>query len=166
MLPNKTINNLTTDWNDGILIASLVDAHAPGLCTEMDTMDHENALENATLAMKLAEEWLDVPQVSYAVAYAWHEVQTVQVMFMIGTCKHVHSTKTNKVLAAQAENVNPPNSTKVFFAPRYLPNRPILECSEVAHGCTCVLNIIHMCVCTLVECTQLLVFMSGMVWYG
>eukprot|EP00731_Ephydatia_muelleri_P012482 Em0006g1376a len=62
MLPNKTINNLTTDWNDGILIASLVDAHAPGLCTEMDTMDHENALENATLAMKLAEEWLDVPQ--------------------------------------------------------------------------------------------------------
>ncbi len=63
-LPHKTINNLTTDWNDGTLIAALVDAHAPGLCPEADTMDPQNALENASHAMKLAEDWLDVPQVS------------------------------------------------------------------------------------------------------
>lgn len=63
-LPHKTINNLTTDWNDGILIAALVDAHAPGLCPEADTMDPQNGLENASHSMKLAEDWLGVPQVS------------------------------------------------------------------------------------------------------
>eukprot|EP00731_Ephydatia_muelleri_P012451 Em0006g1345a len=61
-LPNKTIKNLTTDWNDGILIASLVDAHAPGLCTEAEAMDPENALENASLAMTLAQDWLGIAQ--------------------------------------------------------------------------------------------------------
>ena len=76
MLPNKTVNNLTTNWNDGILVAALVDAHAPGLCTEVDTMVPENSLENATLAMRLAEEWLDVPQVSKcSYMLAWHGTQ-------------------------------------------------------------------------------------------
>ena len=64
-LPHKTINNLTTDWNDGTLVAALVDAHAPGLCPEADTMDPQNALENASHAMKLAEDWLGIPQASH-----------------------------------------------------------------------------------------------------
>lgn len=62
-LPHKTINNLTTDWNDGTLVAALVDAHAPGLCPEAETMDPQNALENASHSMKLAEDWLGIPQV-------------------------------------------------------------------------------------------------------
>lgn len=45
-------------------IAALVDAMAPGLCPENEAMEPENALENATHAMKLAEDWLDVPMVS------------------------------------------------------------------------------------------------------
>ena len=36
---------------------------APGLCPENEEMEPENALHNATHAMKLAEDWLDVPQV-------------------------------------------------------------------------------------------------------
>jgi filamin len=62
-IPNKQIKNFTTDWNDGTLIAALVDATAPGLCPEHAVMEPQNALENATHAMKLAEEWLGVPQV-------------------------------------------------------------------------------------------------------
>lgn len=45
------------------MVASLVDAVAPGLCTEAYTMKPEDALENAQLAMGRAEEWLGVPQV-------------------------------------------------------------------------------------------------------
>ena len=63
-LPHKTINNFTSDWNDGTLVAALVDAMAPGLCPENEEMDPQNALHNAAHAMKLAEDWLDVPQVS------------------------------------------------------------------------------------------------------
>ena len=63
-LPHKTINNFTADWNDGTLVAALVDAMAPGLCPENEDMDPENAYHNASHAMKLAEDWLEVPQVS------------------------------------------------------------------------------------------------------
>ena len=55
--------NLTSDWNDGILVAKLVDSIAPGLCPECDTMEPQNALENATHAMRMADEWLGIPQV-------------------------------------------------------------------------------------------------------
>ena len=63
-LPHKTINNFTSDWNDGTLVAALVDAMAPGLCPENEDMVPQNALQNASHAMKLAEDWLEVPQVS------------------------------------------------------------------------------------------------------
>ena len=60
------MNNFTTDWNDGVVVAALVDACAPGLCPEYATMDPQNALENASHAMKLADDWLGVPQVSHS----------------------------------------------------------------------------------------------------
>ena len=66
-LPGKEFKNLTTDWNDGTLIAALVDSMAPGLCPEADTMEPQNALENASHAMKLAEDWLGIPQVGVSV---------------------------------------------------------------------------------------------------
>ena len=59
----RNVSNFTSDWNDGTLIAALVDAVAPGLCPEAYNMAPENALENAQLAMGLAEKWLGVPQV-------------------------------------------------------------------------------------------------------
>ena len=60
------MKNFTTDWNDGVVIAALVDATAPGLCPEYATMDPQNALENASYAMKLADDWLGVPQVRHS----------------------------------------------------------------------------------------------------
>ena len=58
------MGNFTTDWNDGIAVAALVDSVAPGLCPEYVDMDPQDALENASHAMKLAEDWLGVPQVN------------------------------------------------------------------------------------------------------
>ena len=66
LIPDKKVKNLTTDWNDGTMIAAVVDAVAPGLCPEHMDMNPENALENANTAMKLAEDWLGVPMVSYS----------------------------------------------------------------------------------------------------
>lgn len=63
-LPDKNITNFTRDWNDGTNVAALVDAMAPGLCPECEGMDPENAFQNASHAMNLAEDWLDVPMVS------------------------------------------------------------------------------------------------------
>ena len=40
-----------------------MDAVGPGLCPEYAIMNPQNPLENAAHAMKLAEDWLDVPQV-------------------------------------------------------------------------------------------------------
>lgn len=63
-IPHKNVTNFTNDWNSGIAIAALVDALAPGLCPEAEAMDASNALGNARHAMTLAEQWLEVPQVS------------------------------------------------------------------------------------------------------
>ena len=62
-MPERVVKNFRSDWNDGIIVAALVDGMAPGLCPEFSTMDPQNALENASHAMKLAEDWLGVPQV-------------------------------------------------------------------------------------------------------
>lgn len=62
-MPHQKISNFTTDWNDGRLVAELVDGTAPGLCPEAYTMSADTPLENATHAMTLAEDWLGVPMV-------------------------------------------------------------------------------------------------------
>ncbi|XP_041460317.1 filamin-A-like isoform X4 [Lytechinus variegatus] len=62
-VPDKPINNFNKDWNNAQAIGALVDAVAPGLCPDWEDWQPKDALKNATEAMKLAEDWLDVPQV-------------------------------------------------------------------------------------------------------
>lgn len=57
------ITDFTSDWNNGIMLAALVDAVAPGLCPEAYSMHPENALDNVTLAMERARDWLGIPMV-------------------------------------------------------------------------------------------------------
>lgn len=61
-IPDVPINNFTNDWNDGKAVGALVDAVAPGLCPDWPTWDPKNALDNATKAMDLADDWLNVPK--------------------------------------------------------------------------------------------------------
>lgn len=81
-IPNVPITNFTTDWNDGRAVGALVDAVAPGmvhifvaklsiikliwcagLCPDWDEWDPKDALQNASEAMGLADDWLRIPQV-------------------------------------------------------------------------------------------------------
>ncbi|GAU93664.1 hypothetical protein RvY_05566 [Ramazzottius varieornatus] len=61
-IPDLPITNFTSDWNDGRAVGALVDAVAPGLCPDWADWNPKNAKANATEAMKLAEDWLNVPQ--------------------------------------------------------------------------------------------------------
>ncbi|KAK6619966.1 hypothetical protein RUM44_006366 [Polyplax serrata] len=56
------IGNFTTDWNDGKAVGALVDAVAPGLCPDWHDWDPKDSLQNATEAMGLADDWLNVRQ--------------------------------------------------------------------------------------------------------
>ncbi|XP_065067168.1 filamin-A-like isoform X4 [Rhopilema esculentum] len=61
--PEVKCDNFAKDWNDGIALASLVDATAPGLFPEWEDLNPANKLDNARDAMKRAEDWLGIPQV-------------------------------------------------------------------------------------------------------
>ena len=59
------MNNFNKDWHNGIAVGALIDSIAPGLFPQWEDQKPENALENAREAMKLAQDWLGVPQVGY-----------------------------------------------------------------------------------------------------
>lgn len=62
-LPDIPISNFTSNWNDGRAVGALVDAVAPGLCPDWQDWNPNNAIENASEAMGLADDWLNIPQV-------------------------------------------------------------------------------------------------------
>ncbi|KZC12063.1 Filamin-A [Dufourea novaeangliae] len=61
-IPDLPINNFTSNWKDGRTIGALVDAVAPGLCPEWKDWKPDNALSNTSVAMDLADNWLNIPQ--------------------------------------------------------------------------------------------------------
>ncbi|KAJ8947134.1 hypothetical protein NQ318_002494 [Aromia moschata] len=61
-LPDLPIKNFTTDWNDGKAVGALVDAVAPGLCPDWPDWDPKDGVQNASEAMGLADDWLNIPQ--------------------------------------------------------------------------------------------------------
>ncbi|XP_051163533.1 filamin-A isoform X2 [Leptopilina boulardi] len=56
------VDNFTSDWIDGRAVGALVDAVAPGLCPDWEDWNPEDALQNASEAMGLADDWLNIPQ--------------------------------------------------------------------------------------------------------
>ncbi|KAK9889074.1 hypothetical protein WA026_004346, partial [Henosepilachna vigintioctopunctata] len=61
-VPELPIKNFTTDWSDGRVVGALVDAVAPGLCPDWPDWDPKDSVQNASEAMGLADDWLNVPQ--------------------------------------------------------------------------------------------------------
>ena len=59
-LPERNITNLTTDWNNGINLAYLVDAIGSGIFPKCRQMVPADAIENLVQAMHVAEEQLQV----------------------------------------------------------------------------------------------------------
>lgn len=61
-LPDLPVTNFTSDWNDGKAVGALVDAVAPGLCPDWQDWNPKDSIQNATEAMGLADDWLNVRQ--------------------------------------------------------------------------------------------------------
>nr|CAD7264189.1 unnamed protein product [Timema shepardi] len=61
-VPDLPITNFTADWNDGRAVGALVDAVAPGLCPDWQDWNPTDSLQNASEAMGLADDWLNVRQ--------------------------------------------------------------------------------------------------------
>ncbi|XP_054092062.1 filamin-A isoform X4 [Zeugodacus cucurbitae] len=61
-IPDMPINNFTNDWTTGKAVGALVDACAPGLCPDWEMWDPKDAVQNASEAMGLADDWLNVRQ--------------------------------------------------------------------------------------------------------
>lgn len=59
-LPQKKITNLTTDWNNGLLLSSLVDSFKPGLIPNHADLNPSQALDNVKHAMQVAAERLGI----------------------------------------------------------------------------------------------------------
>ncbi|XP_061544524.1 filamin-B [Phycodurus eques] len=62
-VPDMPITNFHQDWRTGRALGALVDGCAPGLCPDWETWDPVKPAENATEAMRLADDWLGIPQV-------------------------------------------------------------------------------------------------------
>ncbi|XP_029947767.1 filamin B a isoform X1 [Salarias fasciatus] len=61
-VPDLPITNFSQDWRDGKALGALVDSCAPGLCPDWENWEAK-PVDNATEAMKLADDWLGIPQV-------------------------------------------------------------------------------------------------------
>ncbi|CAB3237329.1 unnamed protein product [Arctia plantaginis] len=62
-LPECRVNNLTTDWNSGILLSALLDYCKPGVFPHWRELNRHEAVENCRRAMRLAHRELEVPMV-------------------------------------------------------------------------------------------------------
>lgn len=61
--PGLNVKNFNTDWNDGKTLCRFLEAQCPGIIPDFENIDHKSPLENATTALKVAEEKLGVKAV-------------------------------------------------------------------------------------------------------
>lgn len=73
-VPDLPITNFTSDWNDGRAVGALVDAVAPGLCPDWQDWNPKDAIQNASEAMGLADDWLNIPQVRRDIIIIIHSI--------------------------------------------------------------------------------------------
>ena len=57
-LPDPKVTNISTDWNNGIILSVLVDKLHPGLIHDHASVDPNNELENTRYAMSITEKKL------------------------------------------------------------------------------------------------------------
>ena len=59
-IPHRNIANVSTDWNNGINLAALMEACHPGLFPDWEELDPHKAKENLDKSIKLAQDRLDI----------------------------------------------------------------------------------------------------------
>ena len=87
-IPDQSVKNFTTDWNDGVAICALVDHIEPGLCPHYATLNHESKFENCSLGINLAEEKLGILRIMEPDDLCHPDVDELSVMTYISSfCK-------------------------------------------------------------------------------
>lgn len=61
--PGLNVKNFNTDWNDGKTLCRFLEMQCPGIIPDLENIDNNSPLENAALALNLAEEKLGVKKV-------------------------------------------------------------------------------------------------------
>ena len=61
--PGLNVKNFNTDWNDGKTLCQFLEALCPGIIPDFENIDDKSPLENATVALNVAEEKLGVKKV-------------------------------------------------------------------------------------------------------
>ncbi|KAK6042787.1 hypothetical protein COOONC_19708 [Cooperia oncophora] len=62
-LPEMKLTNFRTNWNDGRALSALLEYCQSGLCPEWRGLDPEKGLANCERALKLANEYLNIPPI-------------------------------------------------------------------------------------------------------
>ncbi|XGW35260.1 hypothetical protein V3C99_018908 [Haemonchus contortus] len=63
VLPEMKLTNFRTNWNDGRALSALLEYCQPGLCPEWKGLDPAKGLANCERALKLANEYLNIPPI-------------------------------------------------------------------------------------------------------
>ncbi|XP_059151967.1 filamin-C-like [Physella acuta] len=61
VIPESDVQNLTTDWNSGLALHSLLEFCKAGLAPGWRELDQNNKLENCSAAMRLAQQNFNIP---------------------------------------------------------------------------------------------------------
>ena len=61
--PGLNVKNFNTDWNDGKTLCRFLEAQCPGIIPDFENLDNKSPLENATVALNVAEEKLGITKV-------------------------------------------------------------------------------------------------------
>ena len=79
-IPRQNVTNFTTDWNNGINLACLINALNPGTIPDCEKMDPHDALTNLTKAMHVGEDHLGVKPVIKPTELSDPEVDELNVV--------------------------------------------------------------------------------------
>ncbi|XP_076645907.1 filamin A protein cher isoform X2 [Halictus rubicundus] len=120
-IPDLPINNFTSNWKDGRTIGALVDAVAPGLCPEWKDWNPNNALQNTSAAMDLADNWLNIPQLIKPEEMISPNIDELSMMTYLSQYPHAKLKE-----GAPLKQRTGPERVKVY-GPGIEPNGPVAD---------------------------------------
>lgn len=92
--PGLNVRNFNTDWNDGKKLCQYLEAICPGIIPDYENIDRNSPLENATLALNVAEEKFGVRKVvtpEELVSPDVDELSIMAYMLQFRTCEKLQS---------------------------------------------------------------------------
>ncbi|XP_063687121.1 filamin-B-like isoform X2 [Bolinopsis microptera] len=97
-VPHRSIENLTLDWNNGVNLAYLVEALAPGSWENMDDVSPDTAEENVKTGLKIAYDALGVfPRIKVE-EFMNHEITELNM------ATYMWQFRNSKITSGYAEN--------------------------------------------------------------